>query len=94
VYHMPPWREWYHGHQAIGAFLGSVWGNFAGYRAVAIGANAQPAVGVYALGRQDSVWRPHSLHVIEAADGKIASLTIYVPPIGPALFAAFGLPPE
>ena len=94
VYHMPPWREWYHGHQAIGAFLGTVWGNFAAYRAVGIGANAQPAVGVYALGRQDSTWRPHSLHVIEAADGKIASLTIYVPPLGPSLFAAFGLPPE
>ncbi|RWM19922.1 MAG: sigma-70 family RNA polymerase sigma factor [Mesorhizobium sp.] len=94
VYHMPPWREWYFGRPSIGAFLGSVWGNFAGYRAVAVGANAQPAVGVYALGREDSKWRPHSLQVIEAADGKIASLTIYVPPLGPALFAAFGLPPE
>ncbi|MBZ9860726.1 RNA polymerase subunit sigma-70 [Mesorhizobium sp. CA12] len=94
IYHMPPWREWYHGRPAIGAFLGSVWCNFAGYRAVAIGANDQPAVGVYALGRQDSVWQPHSLHVLEAAGDKIASLTIYVPPLGPALFSAFGLPPE
>ncbi|RUX20306.1 sigma-70 family RNA polymerase sigma factor [Mesorhizobium sp. M2A.F.Ca.ET.042.01.1.1] len=94
IYHMPPWREWYRGRPEIGAFLASVWGNFAGYRAVAVGANAQPAVGVYALGRQDSIWRPHSLHVIGAADGKIASLTIYVPPLGPALFEAFGLPPE
>ncbi|CDX42956.1 RNA polymerase factor sigma-70 [Mesorhizobium sp. ORS 3359] len=94
IYHMPPWREWYRGHQAIGAFLASVWGNFAGYRAVAVGANAQPAVGIYALGRRDSIWRPHSLHVIEDTDGKIAALTIYVPPLGPALFAAFGLPPE
>ncbi|CDX50368.1 RNA polymerase factor sigma-70 [Mesorhizobium plurifarium] len=94
VYHMPPWREWYHGRLAIGAFLRTVWGNFAAYRAVAIGANAQPAVGVYALGRQDSVWRPHSLHVIEPAEDRIAALTIYVPPLGPALFAAFGLPPE
>ncbi|MDX8453235.1 RNA polymerase subunit sigma-70 [Mesorhizobium sp. VK9D] len=94
VYHMPPWREWYHGRPAIGAFLGSVWGNFAGYRAVAVGANGQPAVGVYALGHRDSIWRPHSLHVIEPDYGKIASLTIYVPPLGPALFAAFGLPPE
>lgn len=94
IYHMPPWREWYHGRPAIGAFLGSVWGNFAGYRAVAIGANAQPAVGVYALGRQDSIWRPHSLHVIEPTGDRIAVLTIYVPPLGPSLFAAFGLPPE
>ncbi len=94
IYHMPPWREWYRGQQAIGAFLGSVWGNFAGYRAVAIGANGQPAVGIYALDRQNFAWRAHSLHVIDAADGKIATLTIYVPPLGPALFAAFGLPPE
>ncbi|MDX8532941.1 RNA polymerase subunit sigma-70 [Mesorhizobium sp. VK25A] len=94
IYHMPPWREWYRGRPAIGAFLGSVWSNFAGYRAAAVGANTQPAVGVYALGRHDSKWRPHSLHVIEPAGGNIASLTIYVPPLGPSLFAAFGLPPE
>ena len=90
---MPPWREWYRGREAIHAFLKTVWGNFSGYRTVAIGANAQPAVGVYARSNQDALWRPHSLHVIEAADDKIASLTIYVPPLGPDLFAAFGLPP-
>lgn len=94
TYHMPPWREWYQGREAIRGFLGTVWGNFAGYRTVATRANGQPAVGVYARSHQDQAWRPHSLHVIEAADGKIASLTIYVPPLGPTLFAAFGLPPE
>ncbi|MEZ2328363.1 RNA polymerase subunit sigma-70 [Mesorhizobium sp. RCC_202] len=94
IYHMPPWREWYRGRPAIGAFLASVWGNFAGYRAVAIAANGQPAVAVYALGRDDLAWRAHSLHVIEPADGKIASLTIYVPPLAPRLFPAFGLSPE
>lgn len=93
TYHMPPWREWYRGREAIHAFLATIWGNFSGYRTVATGANAQPAVGVYARSHQDLVWRPHSLHVIEPADGKIASLTIYVPPLGPELFAAFGLPP-
>ena len=56
-------------------------------------ANGHPAVGVYALSHQDQVWRPHSLHVIEPAGGAIACLTIYVPPLGPKLFAAFGLPP-
>ena len=93
TYHMPPWREWYRGREAIGAFLGTVWGNFAGYRTVATRANGHPAVGVYALSHQDQVWRPHSLHVIEPAGGAIACLTIYVPPLGPKLFAAFGLPP-
>ncbi|MER8485986.1 RNA polymerase subunit sigma-70 [Mesorhizobium sp. M1322] len=94
TYHMPPWREWYQGRKAtIRDFIETVWGNFAGYRTVATRANGQPAVGVYALDHRDRVWRPHSLHVIEPADGKIVSLTIYVPPLGPELFAAFGLPP-
>ncbi|MBZ9965984.1 RNA polymerase subunit sigma-70 [Mesorhizobium sp. BR1-1-2] len=93
IYHMPPWREWYRGREAIRAFFETVWGNFAGYRAVATKANGQPAVGVYALSRQDRVWRSHSLHVIEPAEGTIASLAIYVPPLGPTLFAGFGLPP-
>lgn len=93
TYHMPPWREWYRGRKAIRAFFGTVWGNFAGYRPVATGANGQPAVAVYARSHQNLAWLPHSLHVIEPADGKIASLTIYVPPLGPSLFAAFGLRP-
>ncbi|MGX9142317.1 RNA polymerase subunit sigma-70 [Mesorhizobium sp. 128a] len=91
TYHMPPWLEWYRGREAIRTFLDTVWGNFAGYRTVATRANGQPAVGVYASSHQDLVWRAHSLHVIEPADDKIASLTIYVPPLGPELLAAFGL---
>jgi RNA polymerase sigma-70 factor (ECF subfamily) len=94
TYHMPPWRDWYRGRPAIHDFFKTVWGNFAGYHAVASRANGQPAVAVYARRHQDPVWRAHSLHVIEPADGAIASLTVYVGPLGPALFAAFGLPPE
>nr|WP_223217928.1 MULTISPECIES: SDR family oxidoreductase [Mesorhizobium] len=36
---------------------------------------------------------PADFHVIEPAYGAIASLTVYVAPLGPGLFAAFGLPP-
>ena len=92
TYHMPPWQEWYSGRDAIRAFFETVWANFAGYRAVAIAANAQPAVALYACTDQDPVWRAHSLHLIEPGDGGIASLTIYVRPLGPNLFSAFGLP--
>ena len=92
TYSMPPWREWYQGREAIRGFFETIWTNFAGFRAVAIGANAQPAVGLYAHTHQDPVWRAHSLHVIEPAEGGIASLTVYVKPLGPSLFAAFGLP--
>lgn len=61
---------------------------------MATGANAQPAVGVYSRSHNDPAWRAHSLHVIEPADDRIAALTIYVPPLGPKLFPAFGLPPS
>jgi RNA polymerase sigma-70 factor (ECF subfamily) len=93
TYHMPPWREWYQGREAIRGFFDTVWANFGGFRTVAIGANAQPAVAVYARSHHDPTWRAHSLHVIEPAEDGIASLTVYVGPLGPELFPAFGLPP-
>ncbi|MBB3458545.1 RNA polymerase sigma-70 factor (ECF subfamily) [Rhizobium sp. BK313] len=93
TYHMPPWREWYQGREAIRGFFDTVWANFGGFRTVAIGANAQPAVAVYARSHHDATWRAHSLHVIEPAEDGIASLTVYVGPLGPQLFPAFGLPP-
>lgn len=92
TYHMPPWLDWYEGREAIRAFFETVWGNFAGYHAVATRANGQPAFAVYARRHQDPAWRAQSLHVIEPADGRIASLTVYVGPFGIDLFPAFGLP--
>ncbi|MER8574655.1 RNA polymerase subunit sigma-70 [Mesorhizobium sp. M1338] len=93
TYHMPPWLDWYRGRRAIRTFFETVWANFAGYHAVATRANGQPSVAIYARRHQDPEWRAQSLHVIEPADGQIASLTVYVGPLGPDLFAAFGLPP-
>lgn len=92
TYTMPPWREWYRGRAAIGAFMATVWGNFAGYRAVTIGANAQPAIALCARAHGDSAWRAHSVHLLEPDGDAIAALTIYVRPLGPDLFPAFGLP--
>ncbi len=93
TYRMPPWGEWYQGREAIRGFLETVWANFAGYRTVVVGANAQPAVAVYSRSYHDPAWRAHSLHVIEPGEGGIAALTVYVPPLGPKMFPAFGLPP-
>lgn len=93
TYHMPPWRDWYQGRPAIHDFFKTVWSNFAGYRGVATRANGQPAVAIYARRHHDPEWRAQSLHIIEPADGGIASLRIYVGPLGTDLFAAFGLPP-
>ncbi|AEH87583.1 sigma-70 family RNA polymerase sigma factor [Mesorhizobium opportunistum] len=92
TYHMPPWLDWYHGRPAIRGFFDTVWGNFAGYFPVTTRANGLPAVAIYARRHQEPEWRAQSLHVIEPADGGIASLTVYVGPLGPDLFAAFGLP--
>ncbi|MER9654993.1 RNA polymerase subunit sigma-70 [Mesorhizobium sp. M0152] len=92
IYHMPPWRDWYQGREAIHGFFKTVWGNFAAYEAVATRANGQPAVALYARRHQEPEWSAQSLHVIEPARGGIASLTVYVGPLGTDLFAAFGLP--
>jgi RNA polymerase sigma-70 factor (ECF subfamily) len=92
IYQMPPWREWYLGREAIRGFLETIWARFSAFRAVAAGANAQPAVALYASIGQDSELRPHSLHLFEPSEGGIAEVTIYVPPLGPQLFATFGLP--
>ena len=95
IYHMPPWGEWYQGRTAIRAFFETVWNRFSGYRAVAIRANAQLAVAVYARTHQNPTWQAHSLHLLEPdQDGSIASLTVYVGPLGPRLFPAFGLQSE
>jgi RNA polymerase sigma-70 factor, ECF subfamily len=93
TYRMPPWREWYQGRAAIRGLFETLWAKYAGFRTVASSANAQPAVAVYSRTDHDPAWRAHSLHLIEPAEGGIASLTVYVPPLGPTLFPAFGLPP-
>jgi len=92
TYHMPPWQEWYRGREAIREFFRTVWRNFSAYRTVATGASAQPAMALYARTDNDPTWRAHSLHLIEPGENGIAALTIYVRPLGPELFAAFGLP--
>jgi RNA polymerase sigma-70 factor (ECF subfamily) len=92
IYQMPPWREWYQGREAIRGFLQTIWVRFSAFRAVAVGANAQPAVALYARIGHDSELRPHSLHVFEPGEGGIGNVTIYLPPLGPQLFAGFGLP--
>lgn len=92
TYNMPPWGEWYQGKAAIHEFFQTVWQRFSGYRSVPIGANAQLAVAVYAHEPNSGSWRAHSLHILEPAqDGSIAGLIVYVGPLGPSLFPAFGL---
>ena len=89
---MPPWTYWYRGRDWSRAFFAKAWTVFAGFRLVAIGANCQPAFAFYACKPGDEIFRAHSVQILEIRGGAIASMTKYVKPLGPALFADFGLP--
>jgi RNA polymerase sigma-70 factor (ECF subfamily) len=88
---MPPWRRTFSGREEVARFMTSVWPRYDGFRALAVIANGQPAVAVYAR-RGDATCLPHSLHVLEGM-GEIREVVLYAPPLGASLFAAFGLPP-
>lgn len=92
TYSMPPWRQWYSGRDMIERFFRTVWTAYAGFRLVPIRANRQPAFAVYAQMKNETSWRAHSIHLLELASGGISALTLYARPLGPELFAGFGLP--
>ena len=54
-------------------------------------ANGQPAFAVYERSA-DARWAAHSVHVLTLEHDTIGTLTAFVPPTGPQLFHAFGLP--
>ena len=91
TFSMPPWRQWYRGRDAIRDFFEIAWTQCHGLRLIATEANGGPAFAVYEQGA-DERFTPHSLHLLEIDDESVAELTTFLPPIGPALFAAFGLP--
>jgi RNA polymerase sigma-70 factor (ECF subfamily) len=89
---MPPHPAWYAGREAI--LIASRQGfdpAFGELRSVVAGANMQPAVAHYLRGPNDSTYRPLALDVLRIEAGQIAEITSFV---SPALFPAFGLPPE
>ena len=90
---MPPWRLWYAGREAIGAFFATAWETCGGLRLVPTAANGQPAFAVYERSGADARWAAHSIHVLTLAQDTISTLTLFVPPTGPQLFHDFGLPP-
>jgi len=94
TYSMPPWRQWYSGREAIGVFFAKVWSSYGSFRLIPTGANRQPAFAIYSRGKTESVWRAHSIQLLELEDDGIASLTKFVGPVGPGLFVHFGLPPH
>jgi RNA polymerase sigma-70 factor (ECF subfamily) len=89
---MPPWRQWYAGRYAIRDFFALAWNTVGGLRLAPTAANGQPAFAVYARASADSQWAAHALQVLELDHDSISALTVFVGPLGPRLFPAFGLP--
>jgi RNA polymerase sigma-70 factor (ECF subfamily) len=92
VLRMPPWREWYLGRDAIGAFFVWVSRSFASgaFRMLPTAANGQPAFAQYVRDPNGCDYQAHGLHVLTLADGAIAVVTIFRDPS--SVFAAFGMP--
>jgi RNA polymerase sigma-70 factor (ECF subfamily) len=89
---MPPWMLWFVRREAIGSFFEMAWKTCGGLRLIPTSANRQPAFAVYELSGTDQQWQAHSIHVLTLEDDAISTLTTFVPPDGPRLFHAFGLP--
>ena len=89
---MPPWRQWYAGRDAIRAFFALALKPLGGIRLTPTTANGQPAFAVYARRKGEPRWAAHALQVLALDDGEISGLTVFVGPLGPSLFPAFGLP--
>ena len=92
TYTMPPWLQWYAGREAIRAFFAWAWTSCSGLHLVPTAANGQPAFAVYARTGADGPFEAHSIHVLGLDNDMISTLTLFVPPTGPRLFSAFGLP--
>jgi RNA polymerase sigma-70 factor (ECF subfamily) len=92
TYTMPPWLQWYAGREAIRSFFAMAWKTCSGLRLVPVPANGQAGFAVYARSGADGPLEAHSIHVLGLEDHMISTLTLFVPPTGPRLFHAFGLP--
>ncbi len=86
-YQMPPIAVWFHGRDAV--LEHHTRRIFASpRRALPTGANGFPAVGSYSR-RPDGSFAAHGIHVLEAEDGVIGRIVVF---LDDKLFPAFGLP--
>lgn len=92
TFEMPPWTHWYSGREAIRTFFSRVWRAYGGFRLTATGANCQPAFALYSCKPGETTFQAHSIQILEIRENAIAAVTLYMKPLGPALFADFGLP--
>jgi RNA polymerase sigma-70 factor (ECF subfamily) len=91
VLSMPPMREWFAGRQSVHAFFAWAWGpdGPGPFRLVSIGANSQPAFGLYGKAPDGNGFTPQAIQVLSLDGDRIARLHGFV---RPDLFTAFDLP--
>ncbi|MBG1231153.1 RNA polymerase subunit sigma-70 [Aestuariivirga litoralis] len=88
---MPPWQRTFRGRDEVARFMTGVWPRYEAFRTIALVANGQPTVALYAK-RDGGKFLPHSLHVL-GGRGPVSEIVLYAPPLGAQLMATFGLPP-
>jgi RNA polymerase sigma-70 factor, ECF subfamily len=91
VLSMPPMPEWFRGRPSVRAFFEWAWGPSGPgpFRLVSIGANAQPAFGLYGWAADANTFTPQAIQVLTLVRGQIARVHGFV---RPDLFTVFGLP--
>ena len=94
---MPPLPFWFEGRvanmTAMAPGFDPASPHFLGdWRALAVGANLQPAAAFYVRAPGESEYRAFALDVFRIEDGKVTEITAFIPDrFDP--FPAFGLPP-
>jgi RNA polymerase sigma-70 factor (ECF subfamily) len=91
TFEMPPYREWYRGREAIADSWLMPGGPPPHLRYVPTSANAQLAVGAYALDPERRRYLPVALDILTLRGEEIAVVTAFR---SPQLFEQFGLPDE
>jgi RNA polymerase sigma-70 factor (ECF subfamily) len=91
---MPPWPMWFRGRATVVSALAASWdpdlpGYVGRFRAVAVGANRQPAVAAYTRLPGDSEHRPFALSVLRIDGAAIAEIVAFH---DVRLFPRFDLP--
>lgn len=89
---MPPWLQWFVGRESIRTFSAMAWNTCRAFQLLPTGANGQPAFAAYERSVDGSHFDARAIHVLTLENGLISKATVFVPPTGPRLFPAFGLP--
>jgi RNA polymerase sigma-70 factor (ECF subfamily) len=92
TYTMPPWSQWYAGRDAMRSFFAMAWKSVIDILLIPTTANRQPAFAMYIRAGADEPWTAHAIHLLALEQDLISRLTLFVEPVGPTLFPAFGLP--